>query len=274
MVILMKKIKIHIKSADISEKRIKELEDAPFEKNVMSESELDVIGKDIVLQLFVGIAMIIAAIVLAIIFDTASSKLMGIIFIVLLIGGVMATLTSIIRFIAVFADIRSKTPREAIRAFFEVVMLGNGSFNSEYKFVPYAYGALRRMIPELISVDYEKFENYLEDFIKIIQQNAASGYREAFCESPLSALNGYKVLYEFSDEEKTASETHLSKTMATLVFAKEENDQKVGYAVFNITLELLLIKSGKFWFVADPMPEFTEIEENPATENEKDEVTQ
>ncbi|MDR0992389.1 MAG: hypothetical protein LBL87_05760 [Ruminococcus sp.] len=281
----MKTKKIHIKSADISDDRIKELEAAPLEKRAMSEAERAVIGKNTIVFFLTGIGLIVAAIALTLL-GSSASKLVIIIFLVLLIGGIKIAVGSLADFCNSFRDIRNKTPEQAISNFFYVVLIGNDTSEFDKKLVSYSYGALQRMIPELISVDYKEFENYLVNFRRTIQQTADGKYKDIFKTTSPPVGYQYGISYEFANEEKTASETHMSKSKIVLTFYEQKTDPKsnksksVRYAVFDITLELLLIKSGKFWFVADPMPAYDFIGKQPTvkteegTKKEKDEVTQ
>jgi hypothetical protein len=265
----MKTKKIHIKSADMSEERIKELEAAPFEKKPASEAERAVIVKEALRKLLVGIGLIVAEIVLYLIVDSFGMPSNGIArigFIIILVGGIGFILKlvfgSLSDFCTLFRDIRNKSPQQAIDTFFHVVLLGNDTSDFDKKLVRYSYGTLQRMIPEIIAVDYKKFENYLVGFRSTIRQIVDNKYKNIFKKTTPSAAYQYGISYEFANEEKTASETHMSKTRLVLTFSEEKTDQKsnksksVRYAVFDITLELLLIKSGKFWFVADPMPAY------------------
>jgi hypothetical protein len=45
-----------------------------------------------------------------------------------------------------------------------------------------------------------------------------------------------------------------------------------SYVEFDITLELLLIQAGAFWFVGDPMPEYTVIEDTSTVETEAEKI--
>jgi hypothetical protein len=102
-----------------------------------------------------------------------------------------------------------------------------------------------------------KFNGYLSAFRKTIRQSAENAYKEGFNKATPPEVYQSEISFYFDEDEKTVSETHMSKTRVKVAFFEPQSGAKVVYVEFDITLELLLLKSGKFWFVADPMPEYT-----------------
>jgi hypothetical protein len=266
----MQKTKIHFKSAEISKERIQELAAAPFLKKSLSAEER-ANDKETLLILFIGVGMIIASIVLAIIAGSSDNKLLAYLFLFLFFGGIWVVYKALPAFIYLFRNKRSKTPEKAISAFFECVLIGDDDIKFARKSVSYAYHYLRQITPENISVNYNDFEDYLTHFRNAVKQIFASNYREIFNVKSPPTKYVYKVdMCDYGKEEITSSKTIISHPRFAWVFTTEKDNKAVPFAEFEVTLDLLLIKSGKFWFVADPMPEYTGIKDETTTETESE----
>jgi hypothetical protein len=270
--------KILIKSADISEERIKELAAMPVEKRTVSEAERATYTKSAIFSFLLGIGMIILGGLLAFTPFVEGYGAFGII--ALLIGGVIFIIKSPIYYYRNFRDIRNKTSEKALITFFNDVLMGGDFDDFDKKLTSYSYGVLRRMIPELYVLDYKEYTDYLRDFRIKIKQSVDNGYSEFFNDSPPPYEYRLNLSFDFAKDEKTSTETHMSKTKAVLKYYlhSTKTNNRIYYVDFDVTLELLLIKSGDFWFVADPMPEYTVIDEEPTieteAETEKSEVKQ
>jgi hypothetical protein len=277
----MKKIKIHIKSADISEERYKELTAVPFKKRPPSKEEKAKHSKLTIVNILTCVGMLLASNVSAgiglFVGKDLDIELLAIFFYVITLGliyagfkGMYATLKG--HFGYIFKDTRNKTPEQAITSFFKVFSIDDYSHDFDKEIVPNSYDAFLGMTPELISVEYDKFYNYLKNFRNMIQQFVERGYKDFFNVSTLPDGHLSVISHDIPKEYKRAAYTFMSKTIAYLKFYKinQQNFESMYYAEFEIELELLLIKSGQFWFVTDPMPTYTITEEEPTVKTESE----
>jgi hypothetical protein len=247
----MKTIKLHIKSADISEERIKELEAAPLNKKPVTKEELAVHAGNAFAVLIIGVGMIIVAIVLTLV-GLAEVGFFSVILLVLLIAGIVFVIKSFVDLFKSFRKLRYKTPEQAISTFFETVLMTD----FDKKQVKYSYNSLMRMMPEINSIEFKEYNKYLTDFRYTVVRYVNNAYKEVLGKTTTPDIIP-AISYDYSPPETTATETHMSKTRVNVTFLESLVEPYVGYINFDITLELLLIKSGKYWFVADPLPEFT-----------------
>ncbi|MDR0991663.1 MAG: PspC domain-containing protein [Ruminococcus sp.] len=281
----MKKIKIHIKSADISKertKRIKEFYDAPSKKSKAAETKRVETRKNAIDNLIFAVGAIVAEIVVLLIVSKFGIPpgLIRIGFLIFLIGGISlilrALIASIIGFCALLSlrnnkapeqpNLWSETSEEAITTFFQVILTDNGKVDFDEDSIQITYEILLEMIPNFTSV-LKEFKGYLFDFRKTFREHIDSGYKEVFDKSTPPDIYKSEISYDFAELEKTDSEKYMSKTRIKVTYFTPESNVDAGYVVFDINLELLLINSGKFWSVADPMPAYTFIESESA-ENE------
>jgi hypothetical protein len=268
----MKKVIMHIKSANISGERIKQLADAPLKRRVPKKGESATYNKIAINDLLTIVALIIgligSIIIIPLLAESDSTFILIIcsflcIFVFSLLYAILkGTYMSIVGYVKLlFRDVRNETSEEAVRMFFKVVLIGDDTQNFNEKSVSYSYGIFQRMIPEIIAVDNEKFDNYLVNFRNLIQQTVDNEYRKFYNKlTPPDSYN-YRIILSLDNEEREGFIAHKSKAMVKVIFFEPPSDANSGYVEFDILLELLLIKSGKFWFVADPMPAYTVIDE-------------
>jgi hypothetical protein len=272
----MKTKKILIKSADISTERMAELYDA-VPKNIEDlEGQRAVSAKNALSNLLFAVGLIVGEILLFLIvskFGMPASPAARIGFLILFIGGISLILrlifASLYEFLALSKSILKKEPEapkpsnlwienseQAIRRFFEFVLIGNKKLDFDEQSVQDSYQYLLDTIPRL-NVELSEFNNYLTDFRKAIRQSAESVYKEVFDTSTTPEICISQISFDFAVMERTVATTHMSKTKVKVTLSDAQSDANSTFVQFDINLELLLIKSGNFWFVADPMPEYT-----------------
>jgi hypothetical protein len=253
----MKTRKIHIKSADISEERLKQLVAAPFEKRAIPIKER---VKKAIGFFLCGVLLLIGAIVF-IALDLPYGLSTTFIALACPLGGIVLIIISIIELCTKFQDFRKKSAENAISSFF-IILFGE-DIDFDKKVVSLSYDAFMRMLPEMNVVDNEKFIDYLVNFRKTIRQTLDNDYQEVI----KTSNSQEKYLNQLSfNPINVKNETHeiykVNQTCELNFYVNhtEQNSNEIErlyYTRYDITLDLLLIKSGECWVLADPMPDYT-----------------
>jgi hypothetical protein len=260
----MKKVKLHIKSADISDERIKELANAPFEKRPASKEELDVH----VNRLLITITLYVVSVIIGFSVnkgntDTLFDVLVMILAWVMILAGVIGIPVSVINFVLKIRDVRNVTVEAAISYFFNTVLMSDIMKDIYMKSLTYSYKSFMRMIPEMCTVDFEKFSEYIVNFRKKIREIVENEFKETFKTSTLpdnyeSQLSPDPVNIKIETAEMCMTHTWCGLNFYVEQRAVDSNEsERLDYVRFDISLDVLIIKSSEFRFLADPMLEFT-----------------
>jgi hypothetical protein len=261
--------KILIKSAEISDERIKELANAKFEKKPPTDEEKKSYIKKAVTFSLIALAIAAAGIVCFYI----SRRILAI---GILLIAIFFLLGALLQFLEIFKDIRKTDAKSAIRAFLQVVLLGDDSDVPNKKSVSYAYDSMYRMVPEKVYFNKIDFCKYIDSFRELLKDKINKGYDDAF----LKDLSGNETLLHSLecvkfDEVKANGAVNCKCTFDLSYYHIENIKQQSGkldnggktvkttYARFQISFEVMLIRSDKYVFLADPMPEVSIIEAQP-----------
>jgi hypothetical protein len=257
----MKTHKISIKSADIPEERIRELSAAPFPKKPPSEEERKIYIKRALIWLL--ITVVIAAVGFVITY-VLHRRIRGV---VAFLFAAITLCVAVGDFAKLFKDIRQTSPKAALRQYLDVILLGDDSDKFTKKSLSYAYSSLCRLIPDSVLCTRVDFENYVGKFRKDIERKHNEGYDDVFLKDFNVNDNAVARIECVKIDEKSGADCNFCNGVFTVVYAEQTtNKAKSGtlskttteakeYARFEVTFEVLLVKSGKYYFFADPMPE-------------------
>jgi hypothetical protein len=265
----MKTHKISINSKDITENRIKELASAPFVKKRPSKEEKKIYLKNF---LYFFIAALCGIVITIILFALRRRIIALFIFLLSLI----AVFVSLSELIKAFKDIRQKDAKATIKDFISIVIMGNDSSTFEKKSTKYAFDSMIRMVPDIISPDEAAFISYIEPIREYIKSNVINDYVEFVRKDRDIAIHefnkketAYGTTKCIKFDETTIIPDTASKISAVYViefssFAdpdqKNKNDFKMEpYTSFLFELDIIMIKTKGFWFLADPIPAFTAL---------------
>jgi hypothetical protein len=176
--------------------------------------------------------------------------------------GIVLIILSIRELSKIFWDKRCKNPEKAVLSFYKVVLMGDDSDNFNSKSISYSYNSLLRMLPEISAVDFEKFSDWLGNFRKMIHETVDNDYKEVLKKSDPPGTYLSEVSFDPIKIKEKSTDLYIAKTRCIIHYYidpsnQQNEDARVDYADFVINFEMLLIKSDKFWFLADPMPEYT-----------------
>jgi hypothetical protein len=259
----MKTHKISIKSADIPEARIGELAAAPFPKKPPSEEERKIYIKRALIWLL--ITVIIAAVGFVITY-VLHRRIRGV---VAFLFAAITFCVAVGDFTKLFKDIRRTDPKAVLWQYLNVILLGDDSDKFAKKSLSYAYSSLCRLIPDSVLCKRVDFENYVGRFREYIKRKHNEGYDDVFLKDFNENDNAVARIECVKIDEKQSGDVNFCSGVFTVVYAEQTtNKAKSGtlskttteakeYARFEATFEILLIKSGKYYFFADPMPEIS-----------------
>jgi hypothetical protein len=175
---------------------------------------------------------------------------------------------SIFELTKIFRDIRERKPENALRSFLEVVLLGDDNDRFKYKSPAYAYSSLCRMLPDILCPGERVFLSYLEGFRDFVKMKIYDDYDSVF-------LADFPVNYHTKPAFKSIEATETKRISENAAFFKAQicfeysaiskaEAKKRGtaakaqvYSRFAVTFDVLMIQSDGFWFIADPMTEYT-----------------
>ncbi|MDR0992027.1 MAG: hypothetical protein LBL87_03900 [Ruminococcus sp.] len=264
----MRTHKIHIKSKDISDEQIKKLTAAKFEKRPPTGIEKKTYIKSFVKNLSISLG--------AAAFGIVTLGMGWLLFAgVGLIGGLLFLITAISELAKLYKDIRKTKPEDAVKAFLEVVLLGDDSDNFNKKSEEYAYNSLCRMVPDFVPFSEADFTRYIQGFRSFIKEKVTGGYDDTFLEDFREKDPAKKIILRVApgkaaQRAENAFTYNVEYSIEYSAVSREESRKRgtaaksAPYARFLISFEVLLINSDKYWFLADPMPEWTVLAGNTA----------
>ncbi|MDR0903167.1 MAG: hypothetical protein LBM59_00870 [Ruminococcus sp.] len=254
--------KILVKSANIPEERIRELAAAPFPKKPPTDEARKVYVKAALKQFLLSI--LIAAGGAAVYLLSARRRFLAIL---ILVVAVIIFIVAISHFLKLFKDIRETNPKAVLRQFLHTILLGYDSDIFGKKSVSYAYSELLRLIPDAVLCKKVDFERYLTNFREYIRRKHNESYDDVFLKDFNEKREAVPIIKNVSFSEQGGGIYNAVFTVEYIEQGKQESGKLSSskpkakdYARFEVTFEVLLIKSGQFYFFADPMPEISFID--------------
>jgi hypothetical protein len=261
----MKTTKILIKSAEIPDERTKELGNADFTKKPPTAEEKKIYIKKAATMLLLSLGVAFFGVL--VFFIRRRIIATGI-----LIMAIIVLISALLEFLKLFKDMRKTDAKSAINAFLRVVLLGDDSAVPNKKSVLYAYDSMYRMVPEKVYFNKIDFYKYIENFRELLKDNINKGYDDVF----LKDLSGKEsLLYNLEcvkfDEVNANGAVNCNCTFNLSYYEVERKKQQSGklstggktvnkiYARFQIFFDVMLIRTDKYIFLADSMPEFSVI---------------
>jgi hypothetical protein len=181
---------------------------------------------------------------------------------IMLICAVYCIITAFCELIKAIKDPRPKTPEEATTSFLKNVLIGSDTYNFLEKSTEFAYQKLRRLVPDEIPIDIEQFDSYIKGFraaaftflAKMHQGNISSTFKEEYLNEK------YKILKTTTED---GNGTLKMKTFFDVDFRERGFGQyayhNYTYANLIFSIEITLVRSGKFWIITDPMPKWEDV---------------
>jgi hypothetical protein len=255
--------KISIKGNDIADDRIRKLSNTRYEKKKPTGVEKIKYLKTAGMYLFVFFVMA------AIVFISLTRRRIRITFAVIAVVVAVVCLFSLIKELTkLFRDIRQKSQRGAVRSFLEIVLLGDDNDKFMYKSPVYAYNSLCRMLPDMLCPGEREFVEYLDGFREMMKQKIYGDYDDLFLEEfPVKKPAPCVIkIIEVTETKKISENASVINAVFGLEYSaiSKAEAKKRGtaaksqvYACFTVTFDIVMIQSNGFWFIADPMPEYT-----------------
>jgi hypothetical protein len=243
---------------------IRLLSSAPFPRKPLSKPERDTYVKSwsrfLLYSLpLIGIPAIIDVISSYVGYISIYIAVFAVISVICGIGCIVISFGEIIKAIK---DPRPKTPEAAVTSFLKNVLIGSDTYNILEKSTSFAYHKLRRLIPDEIPIDADDFKSYIKSFrapaftflAKMHQKYIRGTFKERYYNEK------YKIL-------KTTSEAGESFVTVKMFFNVDFCERAFGqyadhnysYADLIISIEITLVRSGKFWIITDPMPKWEDV---------------
>jgi hypothetical protein len=214
------------------------------------------------------------------IYSVCTFGIFAVIWVIVSYQGYFHTLTAVLAFLSLIASVvcfiiavrelikaikepRPKSPEAAIASFLKDVLIGSETTKFMEKSTEFAYQKLRRMTPDEIPIDREEFGEYIRGFRAGAFTFLAKMHHRYFGgelkERDLSEK--YHIL-ESICEEKGDGFVRL-KMLIDADFRQwaiaKKGDKTHSYADLIISIEMTLVRAGKFWIIADPMPKWEDI---------------
>jgi hypothetical protein len=180
-----------------------------------------------------------------------------------LIASVFCFAVAVGELIKAIKDPRPTSPDAAITSYVKNVLIGSDTANFLEKSTEFAYHKLRRMTPDEIPIDREEFGDYIRGFragaftflAKMHQSYFGNAYRERALSEKYHIL---KTVCEEKGDGFVRLKMFFDADFRERGFGQDA-DKTHSYADLIISIEMTLVRAGKFWIIADPMPKWEEI---------------
>ena len=250
-----------------------ELVSTPFERKPISPVERNSIIKRGFFWLGVSVFCLVAGFVGFLIgrqgAGSAGSGMVSFMGLVIMLGCPIGLIIAISTFFGLIKDPRSKTPEAGLNNYITRVIVGDDSDDFSKKSIDYAFSVLRRLVPDSLIPEQKAFEAYLTGLRSEIREAIRNHYAEYMNKTveEISKDGGWS--YGISNIGiatgsclSTPISNGITESKCEFILTHSINEQQGGksvqvpYSQVKIVIEAVVVQSGGFWFVYDPMPEY------------------